>query len=110
MECGTSVFSESGLTSGHTVETNIDSRGLHSEAAGQAAQHRLNRVASGLMAVDDHLPPHLRRFKPHAALCKGVKLVDQLLMDSGFIIMCYGLFRNNLQFDCVSHRCSPCSS
>lgn len=88
MECGTSVFSESGLTGGHTVETNIDRRSLHNEAAGQAAQHRFNRVASGLLAVDDHLPLHLHRFKPHAALCKRAKSLDQLLMDSCFIIMC----------------------
>lgn len=87
MECGTSVFSESRLTGGHAVETNIDSRGLHSEAAGQAAQHRLNRVASGLVAVDDHLPLHPHRFKPQAALCKREKSLDQLLIDSWFIMM-----------------------
>lgn len=76
------MFSESRLTSGHAVEADIDGGGLHGEAAGQAAQHRLNRVASGLMAVDDHLPLHLHGFKPQAALCKREKSLDQLLMDS----------------------------
>lgn len=87
MKCGMNMFSESRLTGGHAVETNIDSHGLHSEAAGQAAQHGLNRVASGLMAVDDHLPLHPHRFMPHAALCKREKWLHQLPMDSWCIIM-----------------------
>lgn len=58
------------LTSRNTVEANGDGGGLHREAAGQAAQHRLNREAFGFLIVEGHLFLHLHRFKLHTTLCK----------------------------------------
>lgn len=52
------------------MKPNRDSCGLYREAAWQAAQHRLSRVAAGFLAMKDHLLLHLHRFKLHTALCK----------------------------------------
>lgn len=61
------------LTSRHAVEANINSGGPHWHAAGQAAQHRLNRVAFGVLALEVHLLVQLYRFKLHVTLWKRVK-------------------------------------
>lgn len=52
---------------------NSDSSCPHWHTAGQAAQHRLNRVALGLMTMEDHLLLQLHRFKVHVALWKRLK-------------------------------------
>lgn len=61
------------LTDGQAVIANSDSSCPHWHTAGQAAQHRLNRVALGLMTMEDHLLLQLHRFKVHVALWKRVK-------------------------------------
>ncbi len=58
------------LTRGQAVEANSDGGGLYREAARQATQHRLNRVASGFLAMDVYLLLQLHRFKLHTTLCK----------------------------------------
>ena len=70
------------LTSRQAVETNSNSCGLHREAAGQAAQHGLNRIASGFLAVDVYLLVQLHRLKVHTALCKRKMWISELLMNS----------------------------
>ena len=67
------------LTSRHAVVADGDKGGLDREAAGQAAQHGLNRVAFGFLAMNVHLFVQLHRFKLHTALCERKVLV---------IIMC----------------------
>lgn len=57
------------LTSSNAVEASSDRGGLHREAAGQAAQHRLNGETFRFLAVDDHLLFQLYRFKLDSALC-----------------------------------------
>lgn len=54
------------LTGGHAVEASGDGCGPHWVAASQAAQHRLNRVAFGLLAVNNHLLLQLHGFKLNA--------------------------------------------
>lgn len=63
------------LTSRHTVEADSDKGGLDREAAGQATQHRLNRVAFGFLAMNVYLFLQLHRFKLHTALCERKVLV-----------------------------------
>lgn len=69
-----SAICSSGLTSRDAVEANSNGGGLDREAAGQAAQHRLNRITFGLLAMEVYLFLQLHRFKLHTALCqrKGV--------------------------------------
>lgn len=64
------------------MEANSDSSGLHREAARQAAQHRLNRVAFGFLAMEDHLLLHWHRFKLHTTLCKWQELMVVYLLDA----------------------------
>lgn len=68
------------LTNGQAVVANRDRGSLHREATGQAAQNRLNRVASGFLTVDVHWFLQLHRFKLHAALCVTKKVRSEFLM------------------------------
>ena len=52
------------------MEANGDRSGPHWVATVQTAQHRLNRVAFGLLAIDNHLLLQLHRFKFQATFCK----------------------------------------
>ena len=54
------------LTGGQAVEANSDRGVLHWVATVQTAQHRLNRVAFGLLDVDNDLLFQLHRFKLQA--------------------------------------------
>ena len=65
------------LTSRHAVVADSDGGGPQWHAAGQAAQHGLNRVAFGLLAEVDHLLLQLHRFKLHVALWRRVKKEGQ---------------------------------
>lgn len=56
------------LTDGQTVVADSDGGGPHWQAAGQAAQHWLNRVTLGLLAMQDHLLLQLHRLKLHVTL------------------------------------------
>lgn len=61
------------LTSRQAVVANSNGGGPHWHAARQAVQHRLNRVALGRLAMEDHLLRQLHRFKLHVTLWKRVK-------------------------------------
>ena len=52
-----------------------DKGSLDREAARQATQHGLNRVAFGFLAMNVHLFLQLHRFKFHTALCERKVLV-----------------------------------
>lgn len=52
-----------------------DGGGPQWHAAGQAAQHGLNRVAFGFLAMNVYLFLQLHRFKLHTALCERKVLV-----------------------------------
>lgn len=98
------------LTSRYTVEANSDGGGLHREAAWQAAQNRLNRVAVGFLAMEDHVLLHLHRFKLHTALCKR-KSIIKFLMDLMHHYTLDLLWPNLVKLvNCVSHHWCPCSS
>lgn len=56
------------LTGGHTVEANINGGGSHWSTLRQAAQHRLHRVAFGVLAVEGNLLVQLHRLNLHVAL------------------------------------------
>lgn len=94
------------------MEANSDGGGLHREAAWQAAQNRLNRVAVGFLAMEDHPLLHLHRFKLHTALCKRKESIIKFLMD----LMHHYMLRLALTkfsktiVNCVSHHWCPCSS
>lgn len=66
-----------GLTSRNAVEANSDGGGSHWHAAGQTAQHRLNRVAFRFLAMDGNLLLQLHRFKLHVTLWKRLKKEDK---------------------------------
>lgn len=56
------------LTSRHTVVANLDSGGPHWSAARLTAQHRLHRVALGLLAMESDLLVQLDGFSRQVAL------------------------------------------
>lgn len=74
MCCKTAVIS-CRLTNGQAVVSNSDGGGPHWHAAGQAAQHRLNRVAFGFLAEEHHLLLQLHRFKLDVTPWKRLKKV-----------------------------------
>lgn len=61
------------LTTGQAVKANVDGSGSHWDTAGQALQHRLNRVALGLHTFKDHLLLQLHRFLLDGTLWKSVE-------------------------------------
>lgn len=63
------------LTSRQAVVADSDKGGLDREAARQATQHGLNRVAFGFLAMNVYLFLQLHRFKLHTALCERKVLV-----------------------------------
>ncbi|KAF3835169.1 hypothetical protein F7725_027727 [Dissostichus mawsoni] len=73
------------LTNGQAVVSNSDGGGPHWHAAGQAAQHGLNRVAFGFLAMEHHLLLQLHRFKLDVTLWKRLKkcvLVQEDLLET----------------------------
>lgn len=62
------------------MEANSDGGGLHREAARQATQHRFNRIAFGVLAMDVYLPLQLHRFQLHTALCAEEKVLISVFL------------------------------
>lgn len=112
------------------MEANSDSGGFHREAAGQAAQYGLNRVALGFLAMEIYLPLQLHRFKLHTTLCRRKVLISEFLMDSVHhnmfkipaLTICSDLTivshhsgkgsccKSNYTLSFMSYQCCPCSS
>lgn len=80
------------LTSSHAVKVNSDRGGLHSEAAGQAAQHRLNGETFRFLAVD-HLLLQLYGFRLESALCGWKEAAVEFLCGIGYMFSTSELLR-----------------
>lgn len=96
------------------MEANSDVGGAHREAPSHAAQHRVDRVALGVLSLHVFLFLQLHRFMPHTALCNTAGTLG-FLIDSVYLCLedvpsLYFSFKHDFTDISVSYQWRLCSS